>query len=273
MSNERTASLSATGVSIWLDDLSRNRIESGHLAELIDTLSVVGVTTNPTIFAERNRLGRRLRRSYCERCAGAASTPDDDHRAHDRRRRGRLRHLRWRLRRDRRPRRPRLDRGLPRPRPRHRRHHRAGEGAVGQGRPRERDDQDPRDGRGPRGDLRDDRRWHQRQRHADLQPRALPPGHQRLPHRARAGPRGRSSTSRRSTRSLRSSCRASTPRSMRGLPQSAPPEATALKRQAGVANARLAYEVYETAFSSERANELLGRRARTRSGRCGRRRA
>ncbi|MFC5338219.1 transaldolase [Leucobacter denitrificans] len=50
MGNERTAALSATGVSIWLDDLSRTRIESGQLAELIDTMNVVGVTTNPTIF-------------------------------------------------------------------------------------------------------------------------------------------------------------------------------------------------------------------------------
>ncbi|MFJ9893094.1 transaldolase [Streptomyces sp. NPDC091280] len=42
--------LSDEGVSIWLDDLSRGRIESGNLAELIDTRNVVGVTTNPSIF-------------------------------------------------------------------------------------------------------------------------------------------------------------------------------------------------------------------------------
>ncbi|MFF9163688.1 transaldolase [Streptomyces longwoodensis] len=42
--------LSAEGVSIWLDDLSRRRIESGNLAELVRTGSVVGVTTNPSIF-------------------------------------------------------------------------------------------------------------------------------------------------------------------------------------------------------------------------------
>lgn len=50
MGNGRTAELSAAGVSIWLDDLSRTRIESGQLAELIESHSVVGVTTNPTIF-------------------------------------------------------------------------------------------------------------------------------------------------------------------------------------------------------------------------------
>ena len=43
--------LSAVGVSIWLDDLNRPLITSGRLQELIDTSSVVGVTTNPSIFA------------------------------------------------------------------------------------------------------------------------------------------------------------------------------------------------------------------------------
>ena len=43
--------LTTTGVSIWLDDLSRDRIVSGGLQKLIDERHVVGVTTNPTIFA------------------------------------------------------------------------------------------------------------------------------------------------------------------------------------------------------------------------------
>jgi len=43
--------LSALGVSIWLDDLNRPLITSGGLQALIDTSSVVGVTTNPSIFA------------------------------------------------------------------------------------------------------------------------------------------------------------------------------------------------------------------------------
>ncbi|MER5969903.1 MULTISPECIES: transaldolase [unclassified Streptomyces] len=42
--------LSDEGVAIWLDDLSRRRITSGNLAELIDQQHVVGVTTNPSIF-------------------------------------------------------------------------------------------------------------------------------------------------------------------------------------------------------------------------------
>ncbi len=49
--NKNLQELTQAGVSIWLDDLSRERIESGNLQDLIDTHSVRGVTTNPTIFA------------------------------------------------------------------------------------------------------------------------------------------------------------------------------------------------------------------------------
>ncbi|MEU6221804.1 transaldolase [Streptomyces sp. NPDC047022] len=48
--DESLARLSGAGVSIWLDDLSRKRIASGSLAELVATKHVVGVTTNPSIF-------------------------------------------------------------------------------------------------------------------------------------------------------------------------------------------------------------------------------
>jgi transaldolase len=48
--NPNLAALSSAGVSVWLDDLSRERLRSGNLRELIDTRSVVGVTTNPSIF-------------------------------------------------------------------------------------------------------------------------------------------------------------------------------------------------------------------------------
>ena len=44
------AEVSAAGVSIWLDDLDRERITSGDLAALARERHVVGVTTNPTIF-------------------------------------------------------------------------------------------------------------------------------------------------------------------------------------------------------------------------------
>ena len=49
--NENLADLSSAGVAVWLDDLSRDRIRSGNLQALVDEHSVVGVTTNPTIFA------------------------------------------------------------------------------------------------------------------------------------------------------------------------------------------------------------------------------
>ncbi len=49
--NQNLAALSDAGISVWLDDISRERLGSGNLAELIDTRSLVGVTSNPTIFA------------------------------------------------------------------------------------------------------------------------------------------------------------------------------------------------------------------------------
>ena len=51
MTSTPTAQLSEAGVSIWLDDLSRERIVSGSLKEIIESRNVVGVTTNPSIFA------------------------------------------------------------------------------------------------------------------------------------------------------------------------------------------------------------------------------
>jgi transaldolase len=50
--NDRLKALADAGVSIWLDDLSRQRLTSGGLAKLIEEKHVVGVTTNPTIFAK-----------------------------------------------------------------------------------------------------------------------------------------------------------------------------------------------------------------------------
>ena len=44
------AQLSDAGVSIWLDDISRERLRTGNLQKLVDDKHVVGVTSNPTIF-------------------------------------------------------------------------------------------------------------------------------------------------------------------------------------------------------------------------------
>jgi len=43
--------LTAEGVSIWLDDISRDRLRTGNLADLMTNWEVRGVTSNPTIFA------------------------------------------------------------------------------------------------------------------------------------------------------------------------------------------------------------------------------
>ncbi|HEY3258818.1 MAG TPA: transaldolase [Pseudonocardiaceae bacterium] len=51
MSSDRLKALADAGVSIWLDDLNRRRLTSGGLAAMIRDKYVVGVTSNPTIFA------------------------------------------------------------------------------------------------------------------------------------------------------------------------------------------------------------------------------
>lgn len=48
--NDVLHQLAGEGVSVWLDDLSRERLESGALAALVRDGGVSGVTTNPTIF-------------------------------------------------------------------------------------------------------------------------------------------------------------------------------------------------------------------------------
>ncbi len=51
--------LASNGVSVWLDDLSRELLETGDLQKLIDHSGVVGLTTNPTIFASALAKGDR----------------------------------------------------------------------------------------------------------------------------------------------------------------------------------------------------------------------
>jgi transaldolase len=71
-----TADLSAAGVSIWLDDLSRQRISTGNLQELIDTRNVVGVTTNPTIFQGAISAGIGYEEAIAAQATASASTDD-----------------------------------------------------------------------------------------------------------------------------------------------------------------------------------------------------
>ncbi len=55
--SDNLKALADAGVSIWLDDLSRERLQSGNLAELVADSHVVGVTTNPSIFQAALRSG------------------------------------------------------------------------------------------------------------------------------------------------------------------------------------------------------------------------
>lgn len=72
--NERLAALKASGVSIWLDDLSRDRLDSGNLRELIEHYCVTGVTTNPSIFAAALGAGH----GYRERITALGEASVDD---------------------------------------------------------------------------------------------------------------------------------------------------------------------------------------------------
>jgi transaldolase len=68
-----TAQLSDAGVSIWLDDLSRERLASGSLQKLIDQKNVVGVTTNPSIFQAAITSGTDYDAKIAELAAQGAS--------------------------------------------------------------------------------------------------------------------------------------------------------------------------------------------------------
>ena len=48
-----TQSLHNLGHSIWLDNITRELLDSGTLKRYIDDLSVTGLTSNPTIFRPR----------------------------------------------------------------------------------------------------------------------------------------------------------------------------------------------------------------------------
>jgi transaldolase len=76
MSNDRLGQLAGAGVSIWLDDLSRERLDSGNLQELITDKHVVGVTTNPTIFAAALAKGSAYDAQVRELAARGASVED-----------------------------------------------------------------------------------------------------------------------------------------------------------------------------------------------------
>jgi transaldolase len=71
-----TAQLSEAGLSIWLDDLSRERLASGSLQKLIDQKNVVGVTTNPSIFQAAITSGTDYDAKIAEQAAKGASVEE-----------------------------------------------------------------------------------------------------------------------------------------------------------------------------------------------------
>ena len=74
--SERLKALADAGVSIWLDDLSRERLKSNNLADLVAESSVVGVTTNPTIFASALAKGEAYDEQMDELAARDSSVED-----------------------------------------------------------------------------------------------------------------------------------------------------------------------------------------------------
>jgi transaldolase len=70
------AQLSELGVSVWLDDLSRELLAGGELRKLIDERHVVGVTSNPTIFASALAKGDRYEEQVRTLAARGADVED-----------------------------------------------------------------------------------------------------------------------------------------------------------------------------------------------------
>ncbi len=74
MSQSRLHTLSESGVSVWIDSLSREMIQSGELARLMREDAVTGVTSNPTIFQKALAEGD-LYDAQLHELAGTVSDP------------------------------------------------------------------------------------------------------------------------------------------------------------------------------------------------------
>ncbi len=73
MNKSRLGELSEHGVSVWIDSLSREMLETGELERLIEEDAVVGVTSNPTIFQKALSTGDW----YDEELADVQKTQED----------------------------------------------------------------------------------------------------------------------------------------------------------------------------------------------------
>ncbi|MEJ5919809.1 transaldolase [Corynebacterium sp. H78] len=74
--NRNLEALATVGTSAWLDDLSRQRLSSGDLVQLIDELNVVGVTTNPAIFSSAMTAGEDYDSQLAELTASGADAAE-----------------------------------------------------------------------------------------------------------------------------------------------------------------------------------------------------
>ena len=262
----RLEQLHDAGVSIWLDTLSRELLESGEFAALIGDCAVTGATSNPTIFAKAitgsDRYDDQLRAAVA---AGRAAT----RRSCSSRSRSTT------------------SAGPPTccARPTTRSGGRDGfvsfectpdladdteatieqaRRALGPARPAERDDQGPRHrGRGPR-DRGAHRPRRQRQRHAAVLGRALRAGDRRLPRGPRAPRRRRASPWTRSPRSRRSSSRA-----IDAKVDALLPGRLAAARPGGDRQRPRAYARYRERFAGRALARARATPAPARSARCG----
>ena len=258
MARSRLHELSAHGVSVWVDSLSREMLETGHLARLIDEDAVVGVTSNPTIFEKALSDGGLVRRA----APGGA-------RSLGRHEGGLLRTRREDIKRacdllrpsgsERRGRRVRLDRGRSGSCVRARRDVRAGEAAARARRPAERLREDP--GHGLRGSVRSRTRSRQDARSTSLSS-SRSTGTLASRRHTCAASSGWSRTGairRMSSPSRASSSHASTPKPTAGWRRSG---AKDLQGRLAVDNAKLAYQHYLEIFSGERWDALAAAGAR-----------
>ena len=203
MAKSRLHELSEQGVSVWIDSLSREMLETGELARLMKEDAVVGVTSNPTIFQKALSSGDW----YDERLAEVMKTEDDPTEiflaAGEAGRPGRMRPAAPRLGRGQGPGRLGLARGRPDARLRPRGDLRAGDPLPRGGRPAEPVREDPGDAAGARRDRGLHRQGQGDQRDADLLARPLRGGRRGLHQGARAPRRrGRGSDARRLRRQL-----------------------------------------------------------------------
>ena len=190
MAKSRLHELSEQGVSVWIDSLSREMLETGELARLMKEDAVVGVTSNPTIFQKALATGDW----YDEQLAEVLKSEDDPTEiflaARDAGRPGRVRPAAPRLGRGRGQGRLRLARGRPDARLRARGDLRAGDAVPRDGRPAEPVREDPGDDARPRRDRGLHREGQVDQRDADLLARPLRRGRRGLRPGPRAARRG-----------------------------------------------------------------------------------